>query len=91
MGEIARVDPDRLRRLADRVTVSAEDVTDLSRPELTGGLAGSAVAAAVAGQPVDARLEDIAAELSEWAAAAHRSADALADADRRNAERLPAR
>lgn len=91
MGENARVDPDRLRSLADRVTAAAADVTDLSRPELTGGLAGSAVAGAVARQPVSARLDDIAVELLGWAAAARRSAELLEDADRANAERFPAR
>lgn len=91
MGENTRVDPDRLRDLADRVTAAAAEVTELRQPELTGGLAGSAVAAAAARQPVGARLDEIAAELLDWAAAARAAADVLAEVDRLTAERLPAR
>ena len=60
MGEIARVDLEELRSLADRVTAAAGVVTELRPTALGDGLTGSAAAAAVAGQPLGDRVADVA-------------------------------
>ena len=54
MGEIARVDLERLRSLADRITAVAGDVTELRPTALGDGLIGSAAAAAAQGAPSSA-------------------------------------
>lgn len=91
MGEIASVDLEQLRSFADRVTAAARDVTELRPCALDDGLTGSAAAAAVAAQPVDDRIAEIAAGLRRWAEAARQSAGALEQADRDHTGRLPVR
>ncbi|WP_283612885.1 DUF7162 family protein [Mycolicibacterium poriferae] len=88
MGEIARVDLEELRSLADRVTAAAGVVTELRPTALGDGLTGSAAAAAVAGQPLGDRVADVAAGLRGWAQAARQSADALEQADRAHTGRF---
>ena len=91
MGEIARVDLERLRSLADRITAVAGDVTELRPTALGDGLTGSAAAAAVAGHSLGDRVGEVAAGLRGWAQAARQSADALEQADRAHTGRFPLR
>ena len=88
MGEIARVDLERLRSLADRITAVAGDVTELRPTALGDGLIGSAAAAAVAGHSLGDRVGEVAAGLRGWAQAARQSADALEQADRAHTGRF---
>lgn len=91
MGEIARVDLERLRSLADRITAVAGEVTELRPTALGDGLIGSAAAAAVAGHSLGDRVGEVAAGLRGWAQAARQSADALEQADRAHTGRFPLR
>ena len=91
MGEIARVDLERLRSLADRITAVAGDVTELRPTALGDGLIGSAAAAAVAGHSLGDRVGEVAAGLRGWAQAARQSVDALEQADRAHTGRFPLR
>ena len=91
MGEIARVDLERLRSLADRITAVAGDVTELRPTAMGDGLIGSAAAAAVAGHSLGDRVGEVAAGLRGWAQAARQSADALEQADRAHTGRFPLR
>ena len=91
MGEIARVDLERLRSLADRITAVAGAVTELRPTALGDGLIGSAAAAAVAGHSLGDRVGEVAAGLRGWAQAARQSADALEQADRAHTGRFPLR
>lgn len=90
MGEIAGIDLEELRGLADRVAAAADDVSQLRRPALQDGLPGSAVATVAAELPVDDRIGQVVTQLHDWARAARKSADALERADRAHAGRLPA-
>ncbi|TRW78974.1 hypothetical protein FK535_23505 [Mycolicibacterium sp. 018/SC-01/001] len=89
MGEITRVDVERLRQLADRIAAIADDIEALRCPALDGAaLPGSAVAD-VAGAPALAdEFDDMVAGLRGWALAARRSAEAFEDADRDSGGRL---
>jgi len=85
MGEIVRVDVDRLRAVADRVRAIADELADAPRPACAvDALPGSAVAAsAVAlGAALDAAVAGVAGTWRDWAASAHRSAVAVERADR---------
>lgn len=92
MGEIASVDLARLRHLAERVSTTASEVTDLRCPQLhPEELRDSAVSAVMASWPAGNPLADIVIGLRDWAAAARSSADAFDHADAANGERFTPR
>ena len=85
MGEIVRVDVDRLRATADRVRSVADELAAVPHPAFgVTALAGSVVAesAVALGAALDAAVADVAGTWQEWAASAHRSAEAFERADR---------
>ncbi|MEW5812354.1 MAG: hypothetical protein AB1925_23245 [Actinomycetota bacterium] len=89
MGEITRVDVERLTELADHIVAIAADIEALRCPALdAAALPGSAVAD-VAGAPalVD-EFDDLAAGLRGWALAARRCAEEFERADRAGGDRL---
>lgn len=82
MGEILRVDLDRLRTVADRVWASAEEIGGMQWPGPDpGALAGSATAGSVSPTVVTAQLEDVVADMRGWVLAARDAADAFERAD----------
>ena len=89
MGEIASVDVDRLRRLADAISTAAAEIADARWPELEpDGLRGSVVGESVRRGPVGEHVRDVAEGLREWAAAARTAAAAFERADAVNGERF---
>lgn len=89
MAEITHVDVDHLHSLARRVEETAERLRGVSLPRLTPtALPGSAVHAASCLQVVAGRIDEVAAGLREWSAAARETAAAFAGTDRANAARL---
>jgi hypothetical protein len=91
MGEIAYVDPERLRALTARFETAGDRVAALELPLLDPDeLRGSAVGAAVSPESVTARLRDVVTRLHGWAHAALTSADAFEQADVVNGERIAA-
>lgn len=92
MGEIARVDPDRLHRVADTFTGAAVDVQRMQWPGLDpAALTGSAVAGVVVPDLVAGQLGDLIAGLNGWANAARSTADAFRQTDIANGERFTPR
>lgn len=88
MGANTEVDLDRLRTVADRVMSAADAIGEIRWPTMDSDeLPGSAVAGIAAPDLITARLDDVVANLRDWALTAHLSADALERADRRNADR----
>ncbi|MCG7596128.1 hypothetical protein [Mycobacterium sp. PSTR-4-N] len=89
MGEITRVDVERLIQLADRIAGIADDIEGLRCPALdTAALPGSAVAAVTAAPVLTDEFDDMVAGLRGWALAARRSAEAFERADRDAADRV---
>ena len=89
MGEITRVDLDRLRRLVGDVSAAAAEVAELRCAELDpDALPGSAVRAGAAPGPILEQIHDVVARLRDWVMAARISADAFERADTANGERF---
>lgn len=89
MGEITRVDVERLVQLADRIAGIADDIEELRCPVLdAAALPGSAVAAVTATPALADEFDDMVAGLRGWALAARRSAEAFERADRDAADRV---
>lgn len=92
MGEIAHVDLDRLRTVADRFQAAADDVAGMGLPALDQDqLPGSVVGAVVAADLIASRIGDVVASLNGWALAAQTSAEAFQHADEANSERFAPR
>lgn len=88
MGRTTEVDLTQLRALADHVTGVSAAIAEMRWPWLgPAELRGSAVAGIAAPDLVAARLDEMVANLRDWARAAHMSADAFERADDRNAAR----
>lgn len=89
MGEIAHVDLDRLRAVADSFWSAAADVAAMQWPTLdSDALPGSAVSALSVPAMIAGRLDELVADLGDWAMAARRSAEAFAHADAVNGQRF---
>ncbi|WP_370333862.1 hypothetical protein [Mycolicibacterium hippocampi] len=89
MGEIASVDADRLRRLADTVSAAAAEIAEAPWPELEPDeLRGSAVSERVRPGPVGEQVREGAEQLREWASAARTSAATFECADAVNGDRF---
>lgn len=90
MAEIpVRVDPGRLRTLADRMSAAADAIAEIRCPGPPfDGLAGSAVASAAEPRIAEAKLDAVIVAMSVWATGARSAARALADADEHNAGRM---
>lgn len=89
MGEITRVDLQRLVELADRIAAMADDVEALRCPTLdSSALPGSAVAGVAAAPALVDEFDDMVAGLRGWALAARRSAQEFDRADRAGGDRL---
>lgn len=89
MGEITRVDLQRLIELADRITGIADDIEALRCPTLDpSALPGSAVADVAGVAALVDEFDDMVAGLRGWALAARRSAEAFDSADRAGSDRL---
>ena len=92
MGEIAHVDLDRLRALADGFWGVAADVAGMSWPEPDGSvLPASAVGAIPAADLIAEQVATVIAGLTSWAMAARASAEAFAHADAVNGDRFAVR
>ncbi|BBX16197.1 hypothetical protein CRI77_08675 [Mycolicibacterium duvalii] len=92
MGEIARIDLDRLSGLADRVSEAIDRIAALTWPRLEpGALPGSALSTAATPHPVAHRIDGVVTDLRDWVMAARAAADAFAHADSVNAARMPRR
>ncbi len=89
MGEITKVDLERLVALADHIAGIADDIEALRCPTLdSSALPGSAVAGVAAAPALVDEFDDMVAGLRGWALAARRSAEAFELADRAGADRL---
>ncbi len=89
MGEITRVDRDRLHGVANRVCTAADEIDDVRWPGLEpGALPGSAVVGIAEPTTIAARVADVTADIRTWVLAARASADALERADREHGDRF---
>ncbi|MEH3140053.1 MAG: hypothetical protein PGN37_07665 [Mycobacterium kyogaense] len=89
MGEITRVDVQRLVQLADRIAAIADDIEALRCPALdVGALPGSAVAEVTDAAALVDEFDDMVAGLRGWSLAARRSAEGFERADRDSGDRL---
>ncbi|MFB1298212.1 hypothetical protein ACAG24_022100 [Mycobacterium sp. pW049] len=89
MGEIAHVDLDRLRAVADSFRTAASDVTGMSWPALDGdALPGSSVGAVPVADLITGQVDGLSADLVGWAMAARASAEAFEHADAVNGQRF---
>lgn len=93
MGEIAHVDLERLRRVADSFSGAADEVAGLRWPDLDpGALPGSAVAEVVAARDlISGPLDDLVAGLQRWATAARAAAEEFQRTDSVNGTRFTPR
>lgn len=92
MGEIAHVDLERLRRVADGFSGAAAEVAGMRWPELDpGALPGSAVAEVAAPELIAGPLGDLIADLNSWATAARVAAEEFQRADGANGNRFTPR
>ena len=92
MGEIAHVDVDRLRALADNFWGAAADVAGMSWPGPSAdALPGSAVAAIPVVDLISEQVAPVIAGLNDWAMAARTSSEAFAHADAVNGDRFAVR
>lgn len=89
MGEIAHVDLDRVRAVADSFWSAAADVAAVQWPTLdSDALTGSAVGALPVPVMITGQLDDLIADLNNWAMAARTSAEAFQHADAANGQRF---
>ncbi len=92
MGEIAHVDLDRLRGLAESFWHAADDVAAMQwPPPVADELPGSTVAALRIADLIADQISDLVAGLNGWAMAARTSAEAFQHADAANGERFALR
>jgi hypothetical protein len=89
MGQIARVDIDRLHAMAGEFSACAEAVGGICRPRLDGAaLPDSIVGQVVAADLIAGQVADLTASLNGWALLARTSAGAFRTVDAANGERL---
>lgn len=92
MGQIARVDADRLHALAGEFSACAEAVGDLRRPSLdAAALPDSMAGQVVAADLVAGQIAHLVTSLTRWALLARTSAEAFRNADTANGERMAPR
>ena len=92
MGEIAHVDLDRLRAMADTFWTTSAEVAAMRWPAPPSeGLPGSDVGAVAAADLLAGQVSGLVEALSGWAMAARTAAEAFAHTDVGNGERFAIR